>query len=544
MTATKWRLLVSAGLLTCALIWWFLREPASQASTAPQNRPAITTPSESATTPADLVAAPGDSAPRESASKAAYRTVEVVNPDGRAIEGAEVIFTERIDTTVRKSDRQSLGKTDATGRLRVPQKSLPEAPIGYLAARARGFLPTYLANPEADVEVVQLVVSPEHRQQFRCVDLEGAPVPGVVVMISRKAVPPQFAVDGFDAEVEAGFDPIDAVLAAQSDESGMVEFGELRRGYYKLAIVSEYYERLVDRKERPGIEIPGPTHEIVLSPLLCGVVKVVGDEMYTSSVTTNADLWLPPSGDNRRSMSSLYRRLADRYPEALVYVNALPSAQSTVTSVPAELWLAHTGKQIVNLQLLPAYSDPKPMVITVEPDDTAPPNVSNVTFKIRDAAGRLLDCPELRAYREKAIIPLLKQITPSKPLRLPYGRWRLATQYYLLDKHYQPEFFDISTPDAQVDIQLDIELVPVRVVPIGHRGQREQMGNLRFTQFGRTEQCGILDETNLWLRPGNTEWYFGTDHFYEPFERMIPVRPTPEGEVQTIRLDLVLKNGR
>jgi len=70
------------------------------------------------------------------------------------------------------------------------------------------------------------------------------------------------------------------------------------------------------------------------------------------------------------------------------------------------------------------------------------------------------------------------------------------------------------------------------------------MGNLRFTQFGRTEQCGVLDEANLWLRPGNTEWYFGTDHFYEPFERMIPVRPTPEGEVQTIRLDLVLKNGR
>jgi hypothetical protein len=170
-----------------------------------------------------LVAAPGDSAPRESASKAPYRTVEVVNPDGRAIEGAEVFFTERIDTTVRKSDRQSLGKTDATGRLRVPQKSLPEGPIGHLAARARGFLPTYLAIPEADVEVVRLVLSPEHRQRFRCVDLEGVPVPGVVVMVSRKAVPLQFVVDGFDAEVEAGFDPIDAVLAAQSDESGMVE---------------------------------------------------------------------------------------------------------------------------------------------------------------------------------------------------------------------------------------------------------------------------------------------------------------------------------
>jgi hypothetical protein len=32
-------------------------------------------------------------------------------------------------------------------------------------------------------------------------------------------------------------------------------------------------------------------------------------------------------------------------------------------------------------------------------------------------------------------------------------------------------------------------------------------------------------------------------HFYEPMERTIPVRSMPEGEVQTIQFDLVLKKG-
>ncbi len=103
-----------------------------------------------------------------------------------------------------------------------------------------------------------------------------------------------------------------------------------------------------------------------------------------------------------------------------------------------------------------------------------------------------------------------------------------------------------SRTRSAFEISLDIELVPVLVEPVGYRGRIEQAGRLEVTQFGRRAGAGgrERDQTLLWLRPDETQWYFGTDSFYETFERMIPVESTPEGTVQTIRFDLVLKDGR
>jgi hypothetical protein len=532
-------------MLGTLLVWWFLRNAPAESVEPPQITPlpeSVRASTPTSPAPSMSVRA-GEPLPRESANRAPHRTIEVRSTDGRPIERAEIFLTAHIGPTVRKTDRQALGHTNADGQLLVDTESWSLPPSSFVAARAKGYLPSYVSLQAAGDDPVRLVLAPELRQRFRCVDLQGDPVPGVAVMLSRKGIPWDFGVDGLDSEEESGFDPIDATLTGESDELGLVEIGELRGGAYRLSIRSEYYDRVVPDGASSNIEISESTHEILLSPLLCAIVQVVGDEMYTHAVTTSAKLWLNPSTD-RRSTHYLYLRLAARYPGALVYVNAVPSATSTVTSVSAELWLARTGKRVLDLQLLPAYSDPKPLVIQVDPGSTGADNLSNVVFTIRDAAGRLVDCPHMQIYREKSVIPLMKEIVPSKPLRLPFGRWQLATQYSLLEGYFQPKYVDISTPEASFEIQLEIELVPVRVLAIGHRGQPENHGNLVFTQFGRTENSsGPLDRKTHWLRPGNTEWYFGTDQFYESVERMIPVRSMPDGEVQTIQFDLVLNKG-
>lgn len=545
MRASRLYLGALAVLLGTILIWWFLRD-APAGSVEPPQRTPLPESAKAATptspTPSMSVQA-GDFIPRESANRAPHRTIEVRSTDGRPIERAEIFLTGQIGPTVRKADRQALGTTNAVGQLLVDTEATSLPPSSFVAARAKGYLPSYVSLQAVGDEPVRLVLAPEFRQRFRCVDLEGEPVPGVAVMLSRKGVPRDFAVDGLDAEEESGFDPIDATLTGESDASGLVEIGELRGGAYRLSIRSEYYERVVSEGAPPNIEISESTHEILLSPLLCAIVQVVGDDMYTHAVTTSAELWLSYSG-GRQNTNELYNRLAARYPGALVYVNARPNAKSTVTSVTAELWLARTGKRMLDLHLLPAYSDPKPMVIEVDPGSTPADNMSNVVFTIRDAAGRVVDCPHIRIYREKSVIPLMKEIVPSKPLRLPYGRWQLATQYNLLEGHLQPKFVDVSTPEASFEIQLAIELVPVRVVAIGHRGQPELYGRLQFTQFGRTGDSSLRpDQSVLWLRPGDTRLEYSMRHFYEPMERTIPVRSMPEGEVQTIQFDLVLKKG-
>lgn len=545
MRAIRLHLGAFAVLMGTLLVWWFLRNAPAESVEPPQITPLPESAKSATPTPPALSMSgrAGEPLPRESANRDPHRTIEVLSTDGRPIERAEIFLTGYIGPTVRKADRQPLGTTNAVGQLLVDTEATNLPPSSFVAARAKGYLPSYVSLQAVGDDPVRLVLAPEFRQRFRCVDLQGDPVPGVAVMLSRKGIPWDFGVDGLDSEEESGFDPIDATLTGESDELGLVEIGELRGGAYRLSIRSEYYDRVVPEGTPPSIEISESTHEILLSPLLCAIVQVVGDEMYTHAVTTSAKLWLNPSTD-RRSTHYLYLRLAARYPGALVYVNAVPSANSTVTSVNAELWLARTGKRVLDLQLLPAYSDPKPLVIQVDPGSTGADNMSNVVFTIRDAAGRLVDCPHIRIYREKSVIPLMKEIVPSKPLRLPYGRWQLATQYNLLEGHIQPKFVDVSTPEASFEIQLAIELVPLRVVAIGHRGQSELYGRLLFTQFGRTEDSNFRPgQATLWLRPGDTHLEYSMRHFYEPIERTILVRSMPEGEEQTVQFDLVLKKG-
>lgn len=546
MSTSRLYLVAIAVLLGTGVLWWSLDHHVFTSPQAPQHNSATAPILASRSTPpgAVLSSQASDPTPRESAESPAQRIIEVISTDGRPIERADIFLTGSIGPTVRKADLQAIGETNSAGQLCVDAQTTRHHPSSFVAARASGYLPSFASLQAAGDDPIRLVLAPELRQRFRCVDLQGTPVPAVAVMLSRKGVPREFGADGLDTEEVSGFDPIDAILTGESDEMGIVEIGELRAGTYKLSIRSEYYDLVVAEGARSVVEISDGTHEIVLSPLLCGIIQVVGDEMYTHAVTSSADLWLPLSSGDRRNTFSLYRRLVARYPEALVYVTAHPNAHSTTTSVTAELWLARTGKRVVDLQLFPAYSDPKPTLIKVEGGTVAADTMSNVVFTIRDAAGRMIDCPHMRVYREKSVIPLMKEITPSQPIRLLYGRWQLATQYYVLESHFRPTFVDVSTPDAHFEIQLEIELVPVRVVAKGYRGQPENFGRLTFTQFGRSEKADArLDQAILWLRPGETEWSYSMRDFYEPMNRMIPVRAMPEGVVQTIEFELILKDG-
>jgi len=474
----------------------------------------------------------------------AHRMVEVVDAGGRGIENARIFLVKEIDTVVRKSDRREIGVTDSLGQLQIPEDLLSADLGSHLAARATGWLPNSKPVALGGDAPLRLVLEPEHRQRFRCVDLNGVPVAGIVVMLSRKVVPRTFCAEGLDPDLEPGFDPVDASLAVMTDEAGIADFRELRRGAYKFQIHSEYYEQVFDNNSKIRVEVPTDEHVIRLAPLLCAVVQVVGDELYSWSVTTSSSLWMNQNALTR-SLFGLRRRLEARYPGALCYVTGHGSSDATVFSVTAELWLAHAGKRMVEIPLVPAYTDPEPIVITAEAGEQ-PNNIAEVVFTIRDSVGRSVACPHMSVFRTKSVLPLYKDVTPGQPMRLPFGDWNVATRYGPLERHFQPQTIHVSKPEESFEISLDIELVPVLVEPVGYRGRIEQAGRLEFTQFGRRGGAGgrALDQTLLWLRPGETQWYFGTDSFYETFERMIPVESTPEGTVQTIRFDLVLKDGR
>lgn len=470
-------------------------------------------------------------------------SVAVVSAGGSPIDGAEVFFTPRIDRTVRKSERRLLGSTSSNGKLQIPHQGELKHPTGHLAARASGYLPNSCAWSAREGCSYQIVLSPASEQIVRCTDLSGEPVQGIIVLLSRFGVPPDLGSDQVNPDLEAGFDSTHAILTRVTDESGHARFDELRPGRYSYAIRSEYFEDL--NKGAHWFDVPSPVLDLRVTPLLCGILQVVGDEMYTYSVTTNAQEWMPSTG-MQRSRAALTKRLQTRYPESVVYVTGHTLDAVPSWSVTVELLLARTGKRLVELPLLPAVVDPDPLLVQVDAGAGGPNTVSTVSFIIRDRTARALSISHFDVYKEKSVLPLSRRITSSVPLRLPYGRWSIDTQYNILQGHYEPRTFELSQPDAEVEIRLDIDLVPVKVLALGYRGEAQTLGNLEFFQFGRRGSSGgdALDRVVLWMRPGETEWYFGTDSIYKTVERSIPVLEAPDGAIQTIQLPLELDRGR
>lgn len=217
--------------------------------------------------------------------------------------------------------------------------------------------------------------------------------------------------------------------------------------------------------------------------MLCGVVQVVGDQLYTHSIMLSAIDWIPPGYHG--GILAAKRRLEQRFPGALVFASAHASAQVPRWTVRANLLLARSGRQDVDIPLMPACMDPEPLIVEVKQADGGSERTCLVHFTIKDKVGRVVACPDLRIFKDKVTLPLSLVVTPGSPMLVPYGKWTFDTHHDVLQQHFQPRTFELSLPEQSIEVELDIELVPVRVALVGYRGRHQSDGYLTYRQFGR-----------------------------------------------------------
>lgn len=470
-----------------------------------------------------------------------YLNIEVFDVDGCPLPAAKVFFTKGVERCLRTSERLAVGSTDASGRILWPTKSLDTGLYTHVAARASGHLPGSHPIESANHGTIRLVLGPAHTQRFRCTDLDGNPVPFARIFLSRFGVPTQFTENEIHQEWEAGFDATDAILIETTDEAGLATFEGLREGRYRYRVLADCHEDLAGGV--PWIQIPRGIHDVRLAPVLCGVVQVVGDQLYTHSIMLSASDWIPPGYHG--GILAAKRRLEQRFPGALVFASAHASAQVPRWTVRASLLLARSGRQDVDIPLLPACMDPEPLIVEVKQADGGSERTCLVNFTIKDKVGRAVACPYLRIFKDKVTLPLSLVVTPGTPMLVPYGKWTFDTHHDVLQQHFQPRKFELSLPEQSIEVELDIELVPVRVALVGYRGRHQSDGYLTYRQFGRG---GVwpspLDRSIQWLRPGDTAWQYDSDSIYRTVECSIPVASSPDGEVQEILIPLELYQGR
>lgn len=217
------------------------------------------------------------------------------------------------------------------------------------------------------------------------------------------------------------------------------------------------------------------------------------------------------------------------------------SDATPISSVNVDLYLLRSGKRRVEVPLAPAFADPKPLIVEVPPDTSGRETIASVKFEVREASGRSIPCSDFYTFKDRGELPIEVPILPGKPRRLPFGRWSIVTHSRHLANHFQPASFEIGHPEETIVIQLDVELVPVRLVARGYRGDSPIGGTVRTVQHGIEQDHAVRAEENftIWLRPGETDWYFGSDR-YQPHRWSEPVRSMPDGAPQTIEFDMEL----
>jgi hypothetical protein len=361
-------------------------------------------------------------------------------------------------------------------------------------------------------------------------------------MLSRLGIPASFCDAGLDPDLRPGLDPLNALYARSTDADGRADFAGLMPGRYQIQTGSEYFEN-VDRSQL-SIEVPGPETAIRLTTLLCAVARVEGDELCSWSTAGDARDFLVVA-PNGRSLQTLRKRLRERFPGAAVFACGCKSATPPAATVSMDLFLARTGKRHVEVPLAPAFEQPMPLVVEIPADAAGRETIASVEFRVRDAAGRAVPCSEFHAWRNWNELRLEMPLPVDKRARLPLGQWSIGTRSDLLKNHFQPVTIDLARAEESVEIRLDVELVPVRIVARGYRGEALSRGLIQFSQFGLHDgkSSPDLDNLTLWLRPGETEWSCGA-FGYERVERVEPVLVLPDGQPQSILFDLKLAGGR
>jgi hypothetical protein len=349
-------------------------------------------------------------------------------------------------------------------------------------------------------------------------------------------MPPTFAQEVYDANAEAGFDSANAIQSRITDMGGVAEFLELVSGKYIISILSEYYEN-VDSKQY-SLVVPASTLEVRVAPMYYAVAQVTGDYLYNYAVTTDSSPWVSITQFSR-STDRLQQALRQEFPNSLVYV-ATPVSPTPTLNVDGTLLLARSGKRDIHLQLAPALEHPKPLVIDVPGDPSGYANVASVRFEVQDAAGHAVQCSDLLVAKDNINFPVGIRLGVERDMQLPIGHWSIVTHSDALQGHFTPTECDVVSSVGKIVIRLDQDVVPVRVVIRGYRGECPSFGWVEVSQSGvHATRMGMADMHRLdfCLQPGEANWTVGASG-YKPTKRSVLIRPVSNVEPQVIEFEL------
>ncbi|MEZ5965693.1 MAG: hypothetical protein R3F56_17800 [Planctomycetota bacterium] len=327
------RVIVPAVLIALALLWtvYLLRFRDGVGST----RSALAPPA-SALAPATPPMAP-ERRPVADTPTASVPRVLVVDEMQRPVTDAKAVQWPAAARSVHEAAARVVSRTASDGLLEL--QAQPEAGTR-LAVCAEGFASAWVADAEkVSADLARLTLRRGVQFVVLCTDLQGQPMAGVDVVLSRAAG--QRADASAAAALLSSPDSGQAIHRSRSAADGRAEFEGLGGGLYGYWVDAPGYVPVRGYESGGTVKVPGTAHTIAFARAIGAVVQVEG-EVVGSSVAPRRTLGQMTAA-RTRAMDRERARLEARFPGALVYIASEGDSDDAWDPLECRVVVAHRG---------------------------------------------------------------------------------------------------------------------------------------------------------------------------------------------------------
>lgn len=347
--------------------------------------------------------------------------LEVVDPDGRAVDRAAVVLTSAEARKFLLHDGTALALTDEVGQARLSAGWIRAHADESLSVVVSGFLPASLpiSALEDGFERVTLPLGLE--VAVNCLDLDGSPLPDVTVALSLTALPSLT-----DATVTAstpGPNAENAIYVAVSDAVGRARFRGLSPGHYGMRTWAASHALISGQPRGASLDLPGPEPTLRFGDLVAVVYRVEGEKTLGLRTIMFGSVEFANYAED--ALTRERKRLESRFPDCFVLAAAL---KPDVTPQPFLVRACFANSGIQEFELMPRR------IAEIDAPTVLTPTSASVATELAECELVLLDasgnaCHLDRFYVEleepDSILSLTARIDPGKTQRLPPGEYRL-----------------------------------------------------------------------------------------------------------------------
>lgn len=299
-------------------------------------------------------------APLAEPTKPVVSRLLVVDETHAPVANARALRWPEAARAVPAAQASVLAETAADGVLELPGRSDGRC----IAICADGFASAWAEDAEpVNDTLARLTLRRGRELLVLCSDLQGQPLAGVDVVVSRAAGLSRYEPTADEPEL-ASPDAAVATHRGRSGGDGRVVIAGLSEGVYGFWATSPGYVPVRGYEGGGTVTIPAPAQSLTFARATAAVVQAPGEVIGSSTAPRTGKGVM--TGARTRAMERERRLLQARFPGALVFIASEGDGDAAWQPVECRFIVAHKGLYVASVPLRPVTEICEPTVLAAD----------------------------------------------------------------------------------------------------------------------------------------------------------------------------------